>query len=146
MKDSSTLGPKSEVHCILIANLASTARHVSLTRVYKCVLTVILCVVEHCLCPVLHLAGHPCPCVHYQTPVGGQLPQLDQGVLPTGQNILKQTNRSQYYRHTHMIQYNQKYSSISNQTFRNINNHGTYFFPMYMIQFSVDYQKYICIK
>lgn len=99
MKDSSTLGPKSEVHCILIANLASTARHVSLTRVYMCVLTVILCVVEHCLCPVLHLAGHPCPCVHYQTPVGGQLPQLDQGVLPTGQNILKQTNRSQYYKH-----------------------------------------------
>lgn len=105
MKDSSTLGPKSEVHCILIANLASTARHVSLTRVYMCELTVILCVVEHCLCPVLHLAGHPRPCVHYQTPVGGQLPQLDQGVLPTGQNILKQTNRSQYYRHTHMIQY-----------------------------------------
>lgn len=159
MKDSSTLGPKSEIHCILIANLASTAWDVSLARVYMCVLTVILRVVEHCLCPVLHLAGHSSPCVHYQTPVGGQLPQLDQGVFPTGQNVLKQTNRSQYYRHTHMIQYNQKYSSISNQTFKNNNYHGTYFSHVHdtvqcrlskiylcKIKFLIIFQSYIHVK
>lgn len=141
--------PKSEKHCIWIATLASTAQYVSLTSKYMCVLTVILRVVEHCLCPMLHLAGHPCPCVHYQTPVGGQLPQLDQGVLPTGQNVLKQTN---------MISILLTYSTINNTQalptkhsekliimrliFRHIH---VYLYSLVQIIKNI-YQKYICIN
>lgn len=133
--------PKSEIHCIWIATLASTAQYVSLTSKYMCVLTVILCVVEHCLCPMLHLAGHPRPCVHYQTPVGGQLPQLDQGVLPTGQNVLE---------HTNMISILLTYSTINN-TQALPTKHSEKLIIMRLIfrhvhvsiQFSVDYQKYL---
>lgn len=133
--------PKSEIHCIWIATLASTAQYVSLTSKYMCVLTVILRVVKHCLCPMLHLAGHPRPCVHYQTPVGGQLPQLDQGVLPTGQNVLE---------HTNMISILLTYSTINNSQALPT-KHSEKLIIMRLIfrhvhvsiQFSVDYQKYL---
>lgn len=117
-----------------------------MTSIYMCVLTVILRVVEHCLCPMLHLASHPRPCVHYQTPVGGQLPQLDQGVLPTGQNVLKQNNKISILltyrtiRNTHAVAIKHSEELLIMRLI---------FFHVHVyvsIQFSVDYQKYICIN
>ena len=51
-------------------------------------LTIILCVVEDSLCPMIHFACRPSPSVNNQTAIGRQLPQLDQWIFPTGQNIL----------------------------------------------------------
>ena len=51
-------------------------------------LTIILCVVEDSLCPMIHFACRPSPSINNQTAIGRQLPQLDQWIFPTGQNIL----------------------------------------------------------